>query len=38
MKNFDYVRPATVSDAVAAAAEPGVLAAFTASATLAGRT
>ena len=23
MKNFDYVRPATVSDAVAAAAEPG---------------
>ena len=23
MKNFDYVRPATVRDAVAAAAEPG---------------
>jgi xanthine dehydrogenase YagS FAD-binding subunit len=25
MKNFDYVRPATVSDAVAAAAEPGAV-------------
>src|SRR6266702_6291141 len=23
MKNFDYVRPATISDAIAAAAEPG---------------
>src|SRR5713101_9965205 len=23
MKNFDYLRPATISDAVAAAAEPG---------------
>src|SRR5882724_8271485 len=31
MKNFDYVRPATVSDAVAAAAEPG--AAYLASGT-----
>src|ERR1700752_1985266 len=25
MKNFDYVRPATISDAVAAAAEPGAI-------------
>jgi xanthine dehydrogenase YagS FAD-binding subunit len=25
MKNFDYVRPATISDAVAAAAEPGAV-------------
>ena len=25
MKNFDYVRPATLSDAVAAAAEPGAV-------------
>jgi xanthine dehydrogenase YagS FAD-binding subunit len=25
MKNFDYVRPATISDAVAAAAEPGTV-------------
>ena len=31
MKNFDYVRPATISDAIAAAAEPG--AAYLASGT-----
>jgi len=31
MKSFDYVRPATVSDAIAAAAEPG--AAYLASGT-----
>ncbi len=25
MKNFDYVRPATIADAIAAAAEPGAV-------------